>query len=109
MQRRAESIAHELQASVQVCWSVLEMESWLIGGIERRSSYCGLRSVGRVPTNTEALPPDPKRWLQTHLNSREYGPKTQECLARNIDLQTAKEHNRSMQVFFDKLAGFRRD
>lgn len=34
MPRRAQSLAQELGVTVQVCWSVLELESWLIGGIK---------------------------------------------------------------------------
>lgn len=99
MQRRVESLTQELQTPVRVCWAVLEMESWLIGGIKPRSSYCGLRGVGQVPPNTETAPQDPKKWLEDHLMTREYKPKTQECLARRIDLQEARTRNRSMQIF----------
>ena len=51
--RRAQAIAGELGISVHVCWAVRELESWLIGGIEQRSTYCRLRNVGQVPNNTE--------------------------------------------------------
>ena len=100
MPRRADSIAQELQVRVQVCWAVLEIESWFIGGIERRATYCGLRGVGRVPANTETRPRDPKRWLKERLTTGEYNPRAQECLARKIDLERAKSRNRSMRTFF---------
>ena len=103
MQRRVESLAQELQVRIRVCWAVLEMESWLIGGIRPRSTYCGLLRVGQVPPNTETAPQDPKKWLEDHLMTREYKPKTQECLARRIDLQEAKTCNRSMCIFFDNV------
>lgn len=96
--RRAERLAQELQITVQVCWAVLEMESWLIGGIQSRSTYCGLREVGRIPANTEIFPPDPKRWLQDHLRST-YGPHIQECLSQHIDLNAASRCNQSLQDF----------
>ncbi len=103
MPRRAESLERELNVPVRMCWSVLEMESWLIGGIRPRSAYCGLRNVGQVPPNTETAPPDPKKWLEDRLMTREYKPKVQECLARSIDLQEAKTRNRSMRTFFDSV------
>ena len=56
-----------------------------------------------MPVNTKASPADPKRWLQEHLANREYSPRAKECLARNIDLQAAESHNRSMQTFWSGL------
>jgi hypothetical protein len=103
MRRRAQALAEELRVSVQVYWAVLEMESWLVGGIQPRSTYCGLRRVGQVPANTEVAPPDPKRWLENHLVGREYKPRTQECLATKIDVQEAQRRNHSMQVFLDNI------
>jgi hypothetical protein len=103
MSRRARSLEQELGAPVQVCWAILEMESWLIGGIKPRSTYCGLTGVGQVPPNTETAPQDPKNWLEAHLMRGEYKPKTQECLARRIDLQEAQTRNRSMRIFVDIL------
>jgi hypothetical protein len=101
--RRAQAIADELGISVCVCWAVLELESWLVGGIAPRATYCRLRGVGRMPANTEFSPADPKKWLEDHLANREYGSKTQECLARRIDLEVAKRHNRSMRTFMDRI------
>jgi hypothetical protein len=103
MRRRAQALAAELQVSVQVRWAVLEMESWLVGGIQPGSTYCGLRGVGQVPTNTEAAPPDPKSWLEDHLVSRECKPRTQQCLATRIDMEEAQRRNRSMRVFLDDI------
>jgi hypothetical protein len=100
MPRRAQSLAQELQSSIQVCWAVLEMESWLIGGIAPKATYCRLKGVGQVPVNTETAPADPKAWLEQHLGT-DYEPRIQECLARNIDLQTAQTHNHSMRIFLD--------
>jgi len=103
MQRRAQSLAQELAVPVRVHWAILEMESWLIGGIQPGSTYCDLRQVGQVPANTEAAPPDPKQWLKDHLASREYNPGTQACLAGRIDLTEAKERNHSMRTFLGTL------
>jgi hypothetical protein len=103
MRRRARSLTQELQAPVRVHWAILEMESWLIGGIQSESTHCGLRQVGRVPDNTETAPSDPKRWLEEHLVSGEYSPKTQECLACRIEVQEATRRNRSMLDFFDTV------
>lgn len=103
MQQRVQSLAHELQIPIQVRWAILEMESWLIGGIQSGSTYCGLKQVGGVPTNTETSPSDPKKWLENHLVSQEYKPRTQECLARRVDLQEAKRRNQSMKIFFDAI------
>jgi len=103
MQRRAESLTQELQTSVQVCWAVLAMESWLIGGIKPKATYCGLRGVGQVPVNTETAPRNPKKWLENHLEGGEYRPRTQACLARRIDLQEAQARNHSMRTFFDTI------
>ncbi len=103
MQQRAQSLAQELQVPVQVRWAILEMESWLIGGIQSGSTYCGLRRVGKAPANTETAPPDPKKWLEDHLVSREYKPRTQECLAGKIDVQEAKRRNHSMQIFLKNI------
>jgi hypothetical protein len=100
---RAADLEEELGAPVRVLWSILEMESWLIGGIQPGSTYCGLRRVGRAPGNTEAQPQDPKSWLETRLHDSDYRPKTQECLARNIDLSEAKRRNDSMRIFFDSM------
>jgi hypothetical protein len=102
MPRRAESLAQELGVPVQVCWAVLEVESWLIGGIRPRADYCGLKRVGSIPANTETEPQDPKRWLEDHLRS-DYAPATQECLARRVDLREAKERNQSMRTFLDSI------
>jgi hypothetical protein len=99
MHRRAQALAQELDVSVEVCWAVLEMESWLIGGIQPKSTYCGLHKVGQVPNNTETSPRDPKKWLEDRM-IRRYKPRTQKCLACRIDIQKAKNHNRSMQSFF---------
>lgn len=99
MHRRAQSLAQELEVSVGVCWAVIEMESWLIGGIQFRSTYCGLRRVGRVPENTETSPRDPKKWLEDQLVQR-YKPRTPKCLACRIDIQEAQKRNHSMQRFF---------
>ena len=67
MQRRAQSFAQELQVPIRAHWAVLEMESWLIGGLQRGSLYCGLKRVDRVPANTETAPRDPKKWLEDHI------------------------------------------
>lgn len=106
MEQRARSLAQELRVPVQICWAVFEIESWLIGGLINGVSYCGLKGIGQVPANTEATPRDPKRWLKDHLRS-EYDPQTQRCLAQKMDLQAAKAHNRSMQVFFDYVRQIR--
>ena len=98
MARRATLLAAELSVSVQACWSVLELESWLIAGLQPRAAYCGLRNVGRVPTNTESTPQDPKRWLADHLQG-DYQPRTAECLARVIELERAKSRNQSLHSF----------
>jgi hypothetical protein len=103
MPRRAQSLEQELGVPVRVCWAVLEMESWLIGGIKPKSTYCGLRGVGQVPINTEMDPQDPKKWLESRLQGSYYAPETQECLACHIDLQEAKRRNQSMQVFFGNI------
>ena len=103
MRRRARSLAQELQVSVRVCWAVLEMESWLIGGIRPGSTYCSLRQVGKMPANSETAPHDPKQWLEDHLVNQEYSPRTQECLAHRIDLREATKRNRSMVLFFNNL------
>jgi hypothetical protein len=98
MARRAGVLATELGVSVQACWSVLELESWLIAGLPPRASYCGLRNVGRVPANTESAPQDPKRWLVDHLLG-DYQPRITECLARSITLEQARTRNQSLQLF----------
>lgn len=98
MARRARVLADELKVFIQVCWSVLELESWLIAGLPIHASYCGLRNVGRVPANTESTPRDPKRWLVDHLRG-DYQPRTVECLARTITLEQAKARNQSLQLF----------
>ncbi len=98
MARRAEALASELKVVVQVCWSVLELESWLIAGLPTRASFCGLRNVGRVLANTESSPRDPKRWLMDHLQG-DYQPRTAACLARAVMLEQAKSRNRSLQMF----------
>jgi len=102
MPRRAEALERELGAPVRVCWSILEMESWLIGGIQPRSTYCGLGRVGRISNNTETAPPDPKQWLESRLQDS-YSPRVQECLARHIDLLEARQRNHSMRVFLDNI------
>lgn len=103
LSRRAEVLQEELGVPVRVCWAVLEMESWLIGGIPRGSTYCGLRRVGRVPSNTETEPQQPKQWLEDHMPRTDYSPAVQECLARNIDLQEAKRRNCSLRAFLEQV------
>jgi hypothetical protein len=102
MPHRAEALEQELGAPVRVCWSVLEMESWLIGGIQPGSTYCGLERVGRIPANTETEPQNPKAWLESRLQDS-YSPRVQECLARHIDLLEARQRNHSMRVFLDSI------
>jgi hypothetical protein len=102
MPRRAATIAGELKAPVHVCWAVLELESWLIGGMMPRASYCGLSNVGRVPANTESTPQDPKKWLKDHLRG-DYQPRIAECLARSITLEQARIRNQSLQFFLATL------
>lgn len=99
MRRRARSLAQELEVNVRVHWAVLEAESWLIGGIPPGSRYCGLDRVGRVPPNTETAPADPKQWLENHLGTREYKPRTQACLAASVDLAEARARNQSLREF----------
>lgn len=103
MQARAEALARELAAQVEVCWSVLTAESWLIGGLRPQATYCGLNGVQRVPANTEVAPENPKSWLERHLEDHDYRPKTQECLARNVDLGQAKGRNQSLRTFLEKI------
>ena len=100
---RAEALECELGVRVRVYWSILEIESWLIGGIPPRSAYCDLHRVGQPPANTETQPQDPKAWLGSHLKNSDYRPQTQECLARHIDLSEARRRNNSMRVFFDNI------
>lgn len=103
MRQRAETLEHELGVPVRVCWAVIEVESWLIGGIQPRAAFCGLERVGQVPNNTETAPADPKAWLEDHLEDS-YTPRTQECLARNIDLEEATRRNQSLQTFFENVS-----
>ena len=103
MARRAVVLAQELHIALQVCWAVIETESWLIGGIRPGASYCGLRGVGQTPANTETIPQDPKRWLKEHLKGG-YDPQAQRCIANHINLAEAQAHNRSMQTFFGCFA-----
>jgi hypothetical protein len=98
MVRRAGTLSADLGVSVQACWSVLELESWLIAGLPARASNCGLRNVGGVPANTESSPQDPKRWLKDHLQG-DYQPRTAECLARAITPEQAKTRNLSLRLF----------
>jgi len=102
MPRRAEALEQELGAPVRVCWSILEMESWLIGGIQPGSTYCGLERVGRIPANTETEPQNPKAWLEGRLQDS-YSPRVQECLAKHIDLSEARQRNHSMRIFLDSF------
>lgn len=103
MQARAATLARELGAPVDVCWSILTAESWLIGGLRPQATYCGLNGAQRAPMNTEAAPASPKAWLERHLEDHDYTPKTQECLARNMDLGQAKDRNQSLRAFLDKV------
>ena len=84
---------------------LLTAESWLIGGLPPQANYCGLNGVRRTPANTETGPVNPKQWLEHHLQGRDYDPKTQECLARNVNLQQAKIRNRSLRIFLEKVRG----
>lgn len=95
---RAQALAEELAITIQVRWAVLALESWLIGGLQTKASYCGLQRIGQIPANTETAPADPKQWLKDHLRV-DYEPRTQECLAKNIDLPTAKKRNQSLRDF----------
>jgi hypothetical protein len=103
MRARAEALARELGALVGVCWSVLTAESWLIGGLRPQAAYCGLNGAQRAPANTETAPANPKAWLERYLQDHDYTPKTQECLARNVDLQLARGRNQSLRVFLEKV------
>jgi OLD-like protein len=103
MHRRTQVLAQELGVEIQACWAVIETESWLIGGIQSGSSYCGLRGVAQIPANTETIPPDPKRWLREHLRGG-YDLQAQRCLARHVDLDEAQMRNRSMRTFFGCFA-----
>lgn len=103
MQTRGQALSRELGVPVDVCWSVLTAESWLIGGLHPQANYCGLNGVRRTPANTETVPMNPKQWLEHHLQERDYDPKTQECLARNVNLQQAKARNQSFRIFLEKV------
>jgi len=103
MPRRAARLAQELGISVRVFWAIREMESWLIGGIRPGDRYCGLKRVSRVPTNTEQSPSDPKRWLERHLRTGEYTPRTQRCLAERVDIGQAQARNPSMRTFLEAV------
>ncbi len=108
MVQRAQTISAELEVHVEVCWAIKESESWLIGGLLPRVTYCGLRNVGRVPNNTETNPPDAKRWLQDKLNS-DYNPERQACLSSHIDIEEAQRHNSSLQSFFRMVSQMKRE
>lgn len=99
---RAQTLAGELGITIQVRWAVLALESWLIGGVQPKASYCGLQRIGQVPANTETAPAEPKQWLKDHLRV-DYEPRTQECLAKNIDLPTAKKRNQSLRAFLTAI------
>ena len=103
MPRRAQTLAGELQVSVQVFWAVLTMESWLIGGLQPGATTCGLREVPQIPANTETSPHQPKQWLTDRLQNRQYTPKTQACLASQIDLNQARQRNGSMGWFMENI------
>jgi len=104
MPHRAEALEEELGTPVRVFWAVREMESWLIGGLRPGDRYCGLKRIKQVPTNTEHSPPDPKRWLERHLRTGGYTPRTQRCLAKRIDIEQARVRNRSMRIFLEAVS-----
>jgi hypothetical protein len=103
MPRRAQALADELRVSVQVFWAVLAMESWLIGGLRPGVTVCGLRDVPQIPANTETSPHRPKQWLTDRLQNRQYTPRTQACLASQIDLNQARQRNRSIDWFMENI------
>lgn len=104
MERRTKKLAARLSIRIEICWAMKEFESWLIGGIHRDAKYCGMsKRTGRIPIDTESAPHDPKRWLRSHLD-RDYEPRTQECLAHNIDLLEAKKRNASLEDFFMRVS-----
>jgi hypothetical protein len=108
MVQRAQTLSAELDVHVEVCWAIKESESWLIGGLLPRVTYCGLRNIGRIPNDTETNPPDPKRWLQDKLNS-DYNPERQACLSGHIDVEEAQRHNSSMRLFFQMVSRMNRE
>ena len=56
MARRALSLAQELGVAVRVCWAVLEMESWLIGGIKQVCLLRFEKSWSRTGQHRDSTP-----------------------------------------------------
>ena len=107
MEARARRLEEEKRLKVRVCWAVLAFESWLIGGLTEGRGICGLRQrFGRVPADTQAEPQDPKLWIDRKLKRGEYSPGVQECLAANIDVDQAKQRNRSLDTFLAEFPQF---
>jgi hypothetical protein len=102
MKRRSRTLSKDLKVKISICWAVLQTESWIVGGMVDGSTYCGLKSPIKAPSNTENSPPNPKQWIRSRL-SVDYGPQSQRCLAQKIDIKQGIARNSSLKLFLDLI------
>ena len=104
MQLRATKLAAALHGRVRVFWANRAYESWLIGGLRKGDSYCGLRRITKpVPGDTQAAPSEPKDWIKDHMLKRRYNESIQVCLTKHVDWTQARSRNKSLRDFLDNI------
>ncbi len=110
MPLRAQKIGSSLGVDIVVCWAKWELESWLIGGLEKGEIVCdGLERFSirfAIPEDTSVRPRDPKKWLIQQSRRRrpeDYTPGSVECLALHVNVQEAYQRNPTFQEFLGVL------
>ena len=100
MNDRADGLSRNIQLPVRIFWARRCYESWLIGGVRRGDSYCGLRRINKpVPGDTEAAPAQPKEWIRDRMARRRYNESVQVCLTKAVDWSQAQRRNNSLRDF----------
>lgn len=100
MHERAARLEADVVKPVRVFWATREFESWLIGGLTRGFSGCGMEIANRpLPGDTQGYPNDPKEWLQERHTGALTETQLQVCLSRVIDWGRARKRNKSLREF----------
>ncbi len=104
MNQRALKLQSQFRIRVRIFWATINYESWIIGGLLRNFNKCMItQPVKTVSGDTQAYPPNPKKWIEEHFSGYEYNPKIQVCLTRHMHVPSAKRRNHSLRLFLDSL------
>jgi hypothetical protein len=104
MLQRDQQLAEQMDCRVRMFWAIRAYESWLIGGLKKADTFCGLRRINKpVSGDTQASPTEPKEWLKDQMIMRRYSERIQVCLTKSVDWKSARNRNKSLRDFLDTI------